>query len=93
MVAEPSGRQGSKSATTAGLLGILLGGLGVHRFYLGYVGVGFAYLGILLSLLLLWWLFIPVLLSVLAGTLALVEGILLLTGTFDTDAQGDSLAR
>jgi TM2 domain-containing membrane protein YozV len=24
----------------AGLLGIFLGGLGIHRFYLGFVGIG-----------------------------------------------------
>ena len=29
-----------KSRLVGGLLGILLGGLGIHRFYLGYVGIG-----------------------------------------------------
>jgi TM2 domain-containing membrane protein YozV len=29
-----------KSRLIGGLLGILLGGLGIHRFYLGYVGIG-----------------------------------------------------
>ena len=29
-----------KSRLVAGLLGIFLGGLGVHRFYLGYPGIG-----------------------------------------------------
>ncbi len=29
-----------KSKVLAGLLGIFLGGLGVHRFYLGYTGIG-----------------------------------------------------
>ncbi len=29
-----------RSKIVAGLLGILLGGLGVHRFYLGYTGIG-----------------------------------------------------
>jgi TM2 domain-containing membrane protein YozV len=29
-----------KSRLIGGLLGILLGGLGVHRFYLGHVGIG-----------------------------------------------------
>lgn len=33
-------RVGSHSKLVAGLLGIFLGGLGVHRFYLGYTGVG-----------------------------------------------------
>jgi TM2 domain-containing membrane protein YozV len=31
-----------RSRLAAGLLGIFLGGLGIHRFYLGYVGVGIA---------------------------------------------------
>lgn len=35
----PSG--GEKSKVAAGLLGILLGSLGVHKFYLGYTGEGF----------------------------------------------------
>jgi uncharacterized membrane protein YvbJ len=29
-----------KSRTTAGILGILLGGFGVHKFYLGRIGEG-----------------------------------------------------
>ena len=29
-----------RSKVVAGVLGILLGSLGVHRFYLGYVGIG-----------------------------------------------------
>ncbi len=33
-------RLSSRSKLAAGLLGIFLGGLGVHRFYLGYTGVG-----------------------------------------------------
>jgi len=30
----------SKSKVVAGLLGIFLGSLGIHRFYLGYTGIG-----------------------------------------------------
>ena len=33
-----------KNKTTAGLLGILLGGLGAHKFYLGKNGQGILYL-------------------------------------------------
>lgn len=29
-----------KSKVVAGILGILVGALGVHRFYLGYIGIG-----------------------------------------------------
>jgi TM2 domain-containing membrane protein YozV len=53
MMAVPSGplqAVGPKSKIVAGVLGILLGGFGVHRFYLGYVGVGLAqlFLGIMI---------------------------------------------
>ena len=33
-----------KSKTTAGVLAILLGGIGVHKFYLGKIGMGILYL-------------------------------------------------
>ena len=36
----PQGEQ--KSKMTAGLLGIFLGGLGIHNFYLGYTGKAIA---------------------------------------------------
>lgn len=52
----------TKSRTTAGLLALFLGGLGVHKFYLGKVGMGFLYL-------LLCWTFIP-------AIVAFVEAIL-----------------
>ncbi len=38
-------RQGNtKSKTTAGVLALLLGGFGVHKFYLGRTGMGVLYL-------------------------------------------------
>ncbi len=69
-----------KSKMAAGLLGIFLGGLGVHNFYLGYTGKAVAQL----------------LISVLScGTLAaassiwgLVEGIMILTGSINKDGKG-----
>lgn len=33
-----------KSKVAAGLLGIFLGGIGVHKFYLGQIGMGILYL-------------------------------------------------
>ncbi len=32
-----------KSKVTAGILGILLGGIGIHKFYLGKIGMGILY--------------------------------------------------
>ncbi len=33
-----------KSKVTAGILGILLGGIGIHKFYMGKTGMGILYL-------------------------------------------------
>jgi TM2 domain-containing membrane protein YozV len=56
-----------KSKTTAGILAIILGGLGVHKFYLGKIGMGILYL-------VFCWTTIPALIG-------LIEGILYLTKT------------
>lgn len=73
-----------KSKIAAGLLGIFLGAFGVHNFYLGFTGKAIAQL--LISLL-------------SCGTLAfassiwgLIEGILILTGSINKDADGNPLA-
>lgn len=69
-----------KSRLVAGLLGILLGGLGVHRFYLGYVGIGIAQILVTLFTCLAGWIW------------GLIEGILILTAsTITTDAEGRPL--
>jgi TM2 domain-containing membrane protein YozV len=56
-----------KSRVTAGILAILLGGIGVHKFYLNKAGLGVVYI-------LLCWTYIP-------AIVALVEGIIYLTQT------------
>jgi len=73
---------GAKSKVAAGLLGIFLGVFGVHRFYLGYTGLG-------LTMLLLTVLSIG-LLSPFIALWGLVEGIMILAGaeSFRTDARG-----
>lgn len=69
-----------KSRSAAGILGILLGSIGVHRFYLGFVGIG------LLQIL------VTVLTCGLGGLWGFIEGILLLTGSMNSDARGRPLA-
>ena len=54
-----------KSKIAAGILGILLGAFGVHKFYLGKIGLGILYL-------LFFWTGIP-------GIIGLIEGIIYLT--------------
>jgi TM2 domain-containing membrane protein YozV len=65
-----------KEKLVAGLLGILLGYLGVHNFYLGNNGKAIAQL----------LLFIPT--CGLSSIWGLVEGIMILTGSISTDANG-----
>ncbi len=64
---------------TAGVLGILLGFLGVHRFYLGYTTIGVIQL--VLTLLTFG----------VAGLWGFIEGILILCGQIRTDASGQPL--
>ncbi|MBD7979768.1 NINE protein [Oerskovia merdavium] len=76
----------AKSRLAAGLLGIFLGSLGIHRFYLGYTGVGVAML--LISVLSLGFL------SWAVAIWGLVEGILYLTsksGQYSVDSTGRPL--
>ena len=68
----------SKSKMTAGLLGIFLGGWGVHNFYLGYTGKAIA----------------QIVLTFCFGAGAiwgLIEGILILCSKIDKDAKGNPL--
>ena len=51
-----------KSKTVAGLLALFLGSFGIHKFYLGRIGWGIAYL-------LFCWTLIP-------GVIALIEGLI-----------------
>ncbi len=64
-----------KSKLAAGLLGIFLGGLGIHNFYLGYTGKAIA----------------QIILSFCFGVGAiwgLIEGIMILAGSINKDAKG-----
>lgn len=72
----------SKSKLAAGLLGIFLGSLGVHNFYLGFTGKAVAQL------------LITVLscgvLSAVSGIWGLIEGIMILAGNTNVDAKGNA---
>lgn len=69
----PNGQPYSeKSKITAGVLQILLGGLGIGRFYTGHTGMAIAQLLTCGGL----------------GVWALIDGILFLTSDDRTDAQG-----
>ncbi len=69
-----------KSKLVAGLFGILLGGFGIHRFYLGYIGIGVAQIVVTIC-------------TFGIGALwGLIEGILILVGSsITTDAEGRTL--
>ena len=63
----PVGNPSTKSKTTAGVLAILLGGIGIHKFYLGKIGIGIVYI-------LFCWTYVPVIIG-------LIEGIIYLTSS------------
>ena len=71
-----------KSKLVAGLLGIFLGGLGIHRFYLGYTTIGVVQL--LLTIV------VGVFTFGLVALWGFVEGIMIICGAqmFRADAKG-----
>ena len=68
---------GVKSRIAAGVLGIVIGGIGIHKFYLGKVGMGILYL-------LFCWTGVP-------SIIALVEGIIYLTQTDEAFAKAQGV--
>lgn len=74
----------AKSKIAAGLFGIFLGCLGVHNFYLGYTGKAVAQLLITVCSC-----FVLAPVSVVWG---FIEGILILCGNINVDAQGNELS-
>ena len=69
----------AKSKMAAGLLGIFLGGWGIHNFYLGYTGKGIAQI------------FVTLFTCGIGAIWGLIEGIMILTGSINTDAEGNPL--
>lgn len=86
----PSAGYSAKSKMAAGLLGIFLGSLGVHNFYLGYTGKAVAQL----LLTLVGWILLG-LGPIAAAIWGLVEGILIISSQYGSpwhkDANGQEL--
>lgn len=74
----PQGEQ--KSKLVAGLLGIFLGSLGIHNFYLGYITKAVIQLVITIVTCGLG--------AVVSSIWGLIEGIMILTGRIDVDGKG-----
>ena len=70
-----------KSRIVAGILGILLGGLGIHRVYLGSVGIGIVQI------------IVSVITFGLGSIWGLIEGIIIIAGASWKDGQGKPLKR
>lgn len=66
-VQQPAEPVNTKSKIAAGILGILLGGIGIHKFYLGRIGMGIIYI-------LFCWTYIP-------AIIGFIEGIIYLTSS------------
>lgn len=79
----PPPQAGFKSRMAAGLLGIFLGSLGIHNFYLGFTGKAVGQL--LISVLTCGFG------SVISGIWGLVEGIMILSKSINYDANGNAL--
>ena len=69
-----------RSKMAAGLLGIFVGGFGVHNFYLGNTGRGIAQIALTLCS------------CGIASLWGFIEGILILCDRINTDADGKTLA-
>ncbi len=76
-----------KSKLAAALLGIFLGCLGIHRFYLGYTTIGIIQLVLGLAGILTCGIT-----TIASGVWGLVDGIMILTGSINRDGQGQPLA-
>ncbi|MCL2438380.1 MAG: TM2 domain-containing protein [Coriobacteriia bacterium] len=75
-----------KSKIAAGLLGILLGSFGAHKFYLGYTTPAVIMLVLYLSSFVFAFLFIGFLWMWIPGLIGIIEGIIYLTKS-DEDFQ------
>jgi TM2 domain-containing membrane protein YozV len=72
---------GADKKIVAGICGILIGALGIHKFILGYNTEGGIMLAVSLAGMALSCLVIPAMATVAMGIIGLIEGILYLTKT------------
>ena len=72
----PAGGYNQKDKLTAGLLGIFLGGFGIHNFYLGFTTKAIIQI------------VVTIITCGIASLWGFIEGILILTGNINTDANG-----
>lgn len=86
---QPGYGYAQKSKIVAGLLGLFLGGLGVHNFYLGYTGKAVAQL----LLTLIGWIILVG--PIISGIWALIEAVLILCSSYGSswhrDGRGQEL--
>ena len=68
-----------KSKIAAGLLGIFLGAWGIHNFYLGFTKKGVIQI------------IVSVVTCGIGGIWGFIEGIMILVGSINTDANGNPL--
>lgn len=71
--------QQGKSKIAAGLLGVFLGGFGIHNFYLGYTSKGVAQIHV------------TIVTCGIGSLWGFIEGIMILAGSINTDADGNPL--
>lgn len=86
-----SGVRSDKSKLVAGLLGIFLGGFGIHNFYLGFTNKAILQLILMVVGIVLSCVFIGVFLVLGVQIWGFVEGILILVGKMDKDSKGNLL--
>ncbi len=69
----------AKSKVAAGILGLLLGAWGIHNFYLGFTNKGIIQI------------VVTIFTCGIGGLWGFIEGIMILTGSIHTDANGNEL--
>ena len=86
-----SANANAKSKIAAGLFGIFLGSFGVHNFYLGYTGKAVTQLVLTIVGYILCCIVIGFFFVFATSIWGLIEGIMILAGKIDTDANGVKL--